>query len=355
MSEPSPAVEYLAALNAALEVGLRSRRRILSEVNQHLHDAAMAQWTAMVKEAERRGEDGDSEELWIEAQRRAVAAFGSAQEVAASFESGLLGALDRRLAVTARRIDEWMARRPWGGGALRIALALAVALALAAVSAPFDPSASSASLVERLLGPGSLFLTYGTLWALYRGAQARALRDRPEPGFRARLSVGGPQLGRLLGVSVPEETQPGGGFMNFYGANLFLASAWHFSFALILAPGAYGGVVLDFLFWGFLTGGMLLSIWIEERAFRDHRGKTDADRQRAAWRAEHPWWAVLLLSLPAPLALLPLFVLSSAPLGARLVLGALFVAVAALLTAGIRLGHSQDERDAFERRMAQSR
>lgn len=150
--------------------------------------------------------------------------------------------------------------------------------------------------------------------------------------------------------------------MNFYMANVLLASAWHSSFKLILAPGTYqdlssflGQVGLDFLFWGFLAGGMFLSIWIVERASRDHRGKTDADRQRAAWRAEHPWWAVLLLSLPASVALLPLFVLSSAPLGARLVLGALFVAVAALLTAGIRLGHSQDERDAFERRMAQSR
>ncbi len=69
MSAPTPALGYLAALNAALEVGLRSRRRILSEVNEHLHDAATAEWRAMVKEAERRGEDGDSEELWINAQR----------------------------------------------------------------------------------------------------------------------------------------------------------------------------------------------------------------------------------------------------------------------------------------------
>ena len=103
----SPALEYLAAFNAALHVGLRNRNRILSEVMEHLHEAAMAEWTAVCDETERDGRSivGSEDELWAEAQRRAVAAFGSAEEVAACFESGVLGALDRRVAIATRRLD----------------------------------------------------------------------------------------------------------------------------------------------------------------------------------------------------------------------------------------------------------
>ncbi len=101
MSGPQTIRDYLAAFNAALEVGLRSRRRIHVEVYDHL-----------CRTAEEELRRGLTEE---EAQRRAIAAFGSPEQVAAGFESGFLGPLDRRLAVTATRVDVWIARHPWGG------------------------------------------------------------------------------------------------------------------------------------------------------------------------------------------------------------------------------------------------
>lgn len=74
-------------------------------------------------------EGASSEDAW----RQTVGAFGTPEEAAAAFETDLVGALDRRLALIASRLDVWMARHPWGGAAVRVALALPAVAAIAAV------------------------------------------------------------------------------------------------------------------------------------------------------------------------------------------------------------------------------
>ena len=74
MSDPQKIREYMFALGASLEIGLRSRRRIMLEVYDHLRHAGDEQL--------RRGQTEE------QAQRRAIAAFDSPQEVAARFDAG---------------------------------------------------------------------------------------------------------------------------------------------------------------------------------------------------------------------------------------------------------------------------
>lgn len=171
-------------LNASLELGLRGRRPILYEVADHLREAATAE-----------GKNGASPQ---EAQRRAISAFGSPQEVAAGFESDLAGQIDKRLAVIGRRLDVWMAQHPWGGAASRMALVLPFAAAIVALGTLFGVG------VDAALGPAGFVFTMGSWWSLHLGFKAWRLRARPERGLRARLRAHDPQLlgleeGWLLG------------------------------------------------------------------------------------------------------------------------------------------------------------
>lgn len=146
MIEPRPLDDinrYLAALNTALAVGLRSRSRILEEVCEHLYQAAMAEHGEMLARIERRElPAAPSHALWAEAQRRAIVAFGSPEEVASGFQKGPLGALDERLALADARLEGWLGRRPVLAGtiwAAAISLAwVALGVAISVVGHLFD-------------------------------------------------------------------------------------------------------------------------------------------------------------------------------------------------------------------------
>lgn len=341
----SPAVEYLATFNTALQVGLRNRSRILDEVHQHLHEATMAQWTAMLEEAERRGGGARSsdEELWAEAQRRAVVAFGSPEEVAASFASGLLGAFDRRVAITARRLDLWLAH-PLRGAVLRVALVLMAYAVVVALAELFDAR-------RPLAGTAQAVLFGGIVLALARGAQAYGLRGRPEPGFRARLRIAKLRPGWPLSTCVRDEP--------FTPATIGVFSFFVLSSALSILPESLYGktpFLRTILLFGvalLVLAVVLLGERVAAQAARDYPGESEADKRRT-WRADHPWSAIFLRTLPLPLSGLALLVLSGPWLGPRLALGVLLVGVTALLAVGMRLAQNGDEQDAFKWRMRRS-
>lgn len=111
---------YLLRFNDALEVGLRSRRRILLEASDHL---------SLGVEGELRTGTG-----YAEACRRVIAAFGSPTEVADSFHAGLLGGLDHRLVLGTRRARGWMARHRRGALAARIGALVVIAAIVWAVA-----------------------------------------------------------------------------------------------------------------------------------------------------------------------------------------------------------------------------
>lgn len=150
MSAPQTINEYLAAFNEALEVGLRSRRRIFWEVTEHLRQAA--------GEQVRRGANAR------EAQRRAIALFGLPEEVAARFETGVFGRLDRRLALSARWLYRFTTERSAGAILAVMALELFLAAAVAAVAAlaGHDP-----------LLAVSMFVSQGTVLLLIYGWPSR--------------------------------------------------------------------------------------------------------------------------------------------------------------------------------------
>lgn len=133
---------YLAALNHELEVGLRSRARILVEVGEHLQQAADDVHAKLRAEAERHPPaTAPTEAPWVTAQRRAIAPFGSPEEVAAGFEGGRLEALDKRLALIDASMERWVGRRPLLGGTIWAAVTslvfVAMGLAITGVGALF--------------------------------------------------------------------------------------------------------------------------------------------------------------------------------------------------------------------------
>jgi len=143
VSPPQTIREYLAALNASLEVGLRNRQRILVEVENHLSDAAQEQL---------RG--GAS---LPEASRRAIAAFGSPVAVAARFDAGVIGALDRRLALGVRRLHRWMALGPRRAAVVWLALGVVCGGAVAVVGTAFG--------AQQPLWAAAMFVSTGAVWA----------------------------------------------------------------------------------------------------------------------------------------------------------------------------------------------
>jgi len=104
---------YLAALNAALAVGMRSRSRILEEAGEHLYQAASAEHERLVAQTGLRELPAQLvEEVWTTAQRRAIASFGTPEEVAAGFGTRPLGSVDKRLGLADARVEAVLARRP---------------------------------------------------------------------------------------------------------------------------------------------------------------------------------------------------------------------------------------------------
>ncbi len=290
MSEPQTIREYLAVFNAALEVGLRSRRRILVEISEHLCQAR--------EEELRRGE---SEQ---EAQRRAIATFGSPAEVAAGFGRGLIGSLDRRLAVTARRLDVWIARHPWGGAVLRAALFVPAAALIAGLGLAFGAPDLGQTVASCLVG-------FGVVWSLHLGALAWKLRGRPETGLRARIAAHDPELAGL------DDAHPLGGA----GA----IGAW---------TGALGGLAVatgvDLLLFIVMVTllTLLLPTLLPLALARKSAGEDDASKW-LIFRSEHPWWGALAHCPHLPSIALALALALPAPLGFRLalVLGILGITV----------------------------
>lgn len=194
MTEPAPMDNmncYLAALNDALVVGMQSRSRILEEAGEHLNQTALGEHEKLVAQIERRELPGQpNAALWAEAQRRAIAAFGAPDVVAAGFQHGPLGALDKRLALTDAWFERWLWRRPVMAGTI---WAAATSLAWVALGAAI-------SVVGELFGVGyatnvlMLFVVVGVLSFCIRIAGV----------LRGRLGAGGVAVGRGLPLWQPK-------------------------------------------------------------------------------------------------------------------------------------------------------
>ncbi len=184
---------YLAALNHALEVGLRSRARILVEVGEHLQQAADAVHAKLLAEAERHAPaTATAEELWVTAQRRAIAPFGSPEEVAAGFEGGRLEALDKRLALIDASVERWVGRRPLLGGTIWAAVTslvfVAMGLAITGVGALFG--VGYLTNVMRPLGTASaLLFVIRMTYVLNGDFSAGGVWARCGIGFNSRMFV----------------------------------------------------------------------------------------------------------------------------------------------------------------------
>ncbi len=299
MSEPQTIRDYVLALGASLEFGLRSRRRILLEVYDHLCQAA--------DEELRRGETEE------EAQRRAIAAFGSPEEVAARFEAGLLGALDRRLALSARWLHRWTAKRPSRVAVVWMALGVFVAAAVAAVGASFGASDLD-NAAGSFVGTGAAFALMCTI----------------VPSRRRRIQAGVRDWEHELTI-----------------------------FFLIPASGGFvmmlGGSDLGGLFVGLAAGALVLVTFfletvIEGVVTRVARGYAEPaeDDDRQAWSADHPWRAALAWVAPLPLGLLALIVVYPGPGGLRVALAVLVGAMTALAAAAVRLEQSRQEKETYQ-------
>lgn len=323
MSEPQTINGYLAELNACLEVGLRSRRRISREVVDHLSQA-------MHNERE----DGASATV---AERRAIAAFGAPEEVAQSFESGTIGRLDKRLAVSTRRLSGWMGRHPWRAAVMKIALLTIVLALLAAVAAIFGAQAP-------LLGPSAILLV-SVVWVLWFSSQAplgRRLRARiTARPWRGRR---GPAEQRSAGARRP--VQAPGGF--------FIAAFSYPTLTMWLAmDGDDAWSLPPLLMWTGLFGGVFFVVFLAAERSGEavaRRRSGESRKARSRWLADHPWTAALVEVWCFPcLFLAGVFFLDPGPLGLRAALTVWLAAATALLVVGRRLSRSREEKQTFAR------
>lgn len=133
---------YLAALNAALAMGVRSRSRVLEEAGEHLYEAALAEHEQLVAQVERGERPARGDALWSEAQAGAIAAFGSPDKVACEFQEGPLAGLDKRIGLVDEHFEAWLRRRPILTGTIWAAATslawVALGIAIFAVGRLFD-------------------------------------------------------------------------------------------------------------------------------------------------------------------------------------------------------------------------
>lgn len=300
MSAPQTINAYLAALNAALEVGLRNRRRILAEVEDHLCQAEDEQL--------RRGRSS------CEAQRRAVVAFGCAEQVAARFDAGPIGALDRRLALSVRWVHRWLTQHWSGIPAFIVVVSLLFAGALAALGAAFGRDPQVAAGV--LLSGAAAVLTFFMLSRSYR----QSLRDITKNGttcYCVRWSFVFPTVGGCLALLRDE-----------YSATV----QWAVAIPLV---------------WTLAAGSAWLIEGAITRAARRYLAATEQDR-REAWSADHPWQSAVAGATPVPLGLVALITVHPGAVTLRVALVALVAAMAALVVAAVRLEAARRERDAYQ-------
>ena len=301
MTTPQTIGEYLAALNASLEVGLRSRRRIFLEIVDHLSQATQEQV---------RG--GASRQ---EAERRAIAAFGSPQEVAARFEAGFVGALDRRLALGARWLHRWMTQRPSRVAVVWLALGTVLAVVVGALGTFFG--------ARHPLLAATAFLAAGTVWAL--------------------MQIVLPSGRRRLRAAMRDWKLQSTGFFAYPTGVAYITMVHgagpSFTWRLIAA------ITLVYGLW-FLAG------WAAERAVRCAArrcaGPTEDDR-RQAWSADHPWCAAVSDVVPLPLGSVALIAVYPGPVALRVALAVLVAIIAALAIGVVRLEQARREKDAYQR------
>ena len=306
MSGPNAIREYLACFNAALEVGVRSRRLIFLEVSDHLRERF-----------ERELREGASD---TEAARRAITAFGPPEEVARSFQAGLLGALDRQLALRTRRLHGWMGAHRWGAVATKLALVTLIFGAFASVG-------MLAGARNPLFGPLS-FLSYGWMWVLCFSPQA-PLRGR----IRARFRASSPKR-REYRVAT-----------NCYIAMcaVFMVLTW---FSMV--TNAYDPSWLPLLVYGFVVFQIGV-LWVTVRVLDLVVCRGAPTANRASWKAEHPWRSAFFEIWSAPLALLALVLAYPAPVALRGAFAVVVTAVTLLVALGLCLVRSQREKISYAR------
>ena len=297
MSVPQTLNAYLAAFNEELEVGLRSRRRIFCEVTEHLRQAA--------EEEVRRGASPR------EAERRATAAFGAPEEVAARFEAGLTGWLDRRLALSIRWLHRFATERPMGPVFAVAGLGTFLAVAVAVVAASFG---------RNMVAAAGGFVAMATVVALFWGWPSRR-RDLRE--MLGRRSAAPSMLVMLL--AYPAVT----------GCVVLLAGA-----EAATSPHTILTVLLTYTSWFVIQW---TSEAVVERAARRRSGANEAER-RLDWRAEHPSRAALADVAPLPFALLALVAAYPGPGGLRVALAGLLATIGILAVVLVRLEHGRREK-----------
>lgn len=314
MTELSPSNDinlYLAELNAELAVGLRSRSRILEEVGDHLEAAALAERDALMSAAEREhgstqsadavsgGPAGD-EALWVEAQRRAIAAFGTPQQIAAGFETGLVGALEKHLAGVNARVDRLLARPlVWAAAGALSLIALAAALA---------------GLGALLEAPNALLaLAFGLSGALAFGTRlARVVRGELPAGGATALRGLPSRQGAIAGFVYPE-----------------LPFAFFVGYLVMARP-------LDFLKWVALWLGISVLCGLATRTAARLTGR--AAREAGVGCDPDANWSRYLRGLWASAAISLALILSApGPLGLKLGAGAMLLAVTATTALARRL------------------
>ena len=300
MSAPQTINEYLAAFNEELEVGLRSRRRIFWEITEHLRQAV-----------EEQVRDGASTQ---EAERRATAAFGAPEEVAGRFETGLIGRLDRRLALSIRWLYRFATERPMGLVFTVVGLGVFLALAVAV---------AAASLGRNVVAAASGFVAMGTVVALFYG---RPLRRRELREMLGRRSAAPSTLVMLL--ACPAVTG-----------------------CVVLLGGADAATSWQTILTGFLTFASWFVVQcateaLVDRAAQRCSGATEAER-RLGWRAERPWRAAMADVAPLPVALLALLAAYPGPGDLRVALAALLATIGVLAVVLVRLEHGRREKDAY--------
>jgi len=304
---PNAIREYLARFNAALEVGVRSRRLIFLEVSDHLRERF-----------ERELREGASD---TEAARRAITAFGPPEEVARSFQAGLLGALDWQLALRTRRLHRWMATHRWGAVATKLALLTLIYAAVASIG-------TLAGARRPLHGSGNL-LFLGAMWVLWWGPQA-PLRGRILARFRAS----------------PRKRPECRFDTNFY---LTLCPYSMVSTWLTMVTGAYDPF---WLFLALLAGFGVFQFsayWVTERVLDLVVCRGAPTANRASWKAEHPWRSAFFEIWSAPLALLALVLAYPAPVALRGAFAVVVTAVTLLVALGLCLVRSQREKISYAR------
>jgi len=322
VSPPQTLTEYLASFNACLELGLRSRRRIFLEVCDHL---------SQLVETELR--DGVGRPA---AERRAIEAFGSPEEVARSFQAGVAGAIDKRLAVCTRRLRGWMASHRWGAAGVKTVV-------LAAITGMWEAGVALVGTKNPVAGLS--FLTLGLLWVLWWSPHA-PLRSRSRVrsnGWPWKRLARPARDGSARHRRQPHSLDPKTAVMC---CHFSMVSAW----LMMVEENPYDPYWQLMVWLAVFMGLQGVAAWGTDRGLdlAARRGApSPEDATRRSWEAEHPLMATLFEIWSVALASLGLVLIYPAPLEVRAVFVAMVAAVTGLLAVGICLVRRLKEHDDY--------